>query len=103
MVEHRLAAVVPAWNEAAAIGGVVRGLLAAGACCVYVVDPGSTDGTQDAAREAGASVIEEPRRGYGQASLTGACAARGHGLIAFMDGDGSCDPADLPRLAASAK
>ena len=102
MVEHRLAAVVPAWNEVAAIGGVVSGLLAAGACCVYVVDPGSTDGTQDAAREAGASVIEEPRRGYGQASLTGAGAARGHDLIAFLDGDGSCDPADLPRLAAAA-
>src|SRR5262249_58084344 len=56
VVEHRVAAVVPAWNEAAAIGGVVRGLLAAGACCVYVVDPGSTDGTQDAARDAGGSV-----------------------------------------------
>jgi len=102
VVEHRLAAVVPAWNEVAAIGGVVSGLLAAGACCVYVVDPGSTDGTQDASREAGASVIEEPRRGYGQASLTGALAARGHDLIAFLDGDGSCDPADLPRLAAAA-
>ncbi|HKA12804.1 MAG TPA: DUF2064 domain-containing protein [Candidatus Dormibacteraeota bacterium] len=102
MVEHRLAAVVPAWNEVAAIGGVVSGLLAAGACCVYVVDPGSTDGTQDASREAGASVIEEPRRGYGQASLTGALAARGHDLIAFLDGDGSCDPADLPRVAAAA-
>lgn len=102
MVEHRLAAVVPAWNEAAAIGGVVSGLLAAGACCVYVVDPGSTDGTQDAARGAGARVIEEPRRGYGRASLTGAGAAGGHDLIAFLDGDGSCDPADLPRLAAAA-
>jgi len=67
-----------------------------------VVDPGSTDGTQDASREAGASVIEEPRRGYGQASLTGALAARGHDLIAFLDGDGSCDPADLPRVAAAA-
>lgn len=102
MAEHRLAAVVPAWNEAAAIGCVVKGLLAAGACCVYVVDPGSTDGTQDAAREAGASVIEEPRRGYGRASLTGAGAARGHDLIAFLDGDGSCDPADLPQLAVAA-
>lgn len=102
MVEHRLAAVVPAWNEAAAIGGVVSGLLTAGACCVYVVDPGSTDGTPAAARQAGAIVIEEPRLGYGQAGLTGAGAARGHELIAFLDGDGSCDPADLPRLAAAA-
>src|SRR5262249_36128092 len=39
---------------------------------------------------------------YGQASLSGAGAACGHDLIAFLDGDGSCDPADLPRLAAAA-
>ena len=48
MAEHRLAAVVPAWNEAAAIADVVRGLRGAGACCVFVVDGGSTDGTQQA-------------------------------------------------------
>lgn len=100
---HRLAAVVPAWNEAASIGEVVRGLRAAGVCCVYVVDPGSTDGTQESARAAGATVVEEPRRGYGRACLTGSQAARGHELLAFLDGDGSCDPADLPRLAAAAQ
>jgi glycosyltransferase A (GT-A) superfamily protein (DUF2064 family) len=103
MREHRLAAVVPAWNEEAAIGGVVRGLLAAGACCVIVVDAGSADATQRAAREAGARVVEERRRGYGRACLTGAEAAGGHELVAFLDGDGSCDPADLPRLAAAAE
>jgi glycosyltransferase A (GT-A) superfamily protein (DUF2064 family) len=100
--EHRLAAVVPAWEEAAAIGGVVRGLRRAGACCVYVVDPGSSDGTPEAARAAGARVVIEPRRGYGRACLSGAVAAAGHDLVAFLDGDGSCDPLDLPRLAAAA-
>lgn len=102
MAEHRLAAVVPAWNEAAAIAGVVRGLRAAGACCVLVVDAGSTDGTVGAARAAGATVVHEPRRGYGRACLTGARAAAGHELVAFLDGDGSCDPADLPVLAEAA-
>lgn len=101
--EHRLAAVVPAWNEAAAIGAVVRGLRAAGACCVLVVDAGSTDGTQEAARAAGATVVHEPRRGYGRACLTGAQAAGGHELVAFLDGDGSCDPADLTRLERAAE
>jgi glycosyltransferase A (GT-A) superfamily protein (DUF2064 family) len=101
--EHRLAAVVPAWNEAAAIGPVVRGLLDAGACCVYVVDAGSSDGTPRLAREAGAIVLDEPRRGYGRACLTGADAARDHELVAFLDGDGSCDPAELHRLAAAAR
>lgn len=104
MAEHRLAAVVPAWNEAAAIGAVVSGLRAAGACCVLVVDAGSADGTQEAARAAGATVVHEPRRGYGRACLTGAEAAAGHELVAFLDGDGSCDPAELAsleRVAAS--
>lgn len=100
--EHRLAAVVPAWNEAAAIGDVVRGLRAAGACCVLVVDPGSTDGTRAAAEAAGATVVDEPRRGYGRACLTGAEAAGGHELVAFLDGDGSCDPAELAGLERAA-
>lgn len=102
MAEHHLAAVVPAWNEAAAIGDVVGGLREAGACCVLVVDAGSIDGTAEAARAAGATVVHEPRRGYGRACLTGAEAAAGHELVAFLDGDGSCDPADLPRLARAA-
>jgi glycosyltransferase A (GT-A) superfamily protein (DUF2064 family) len=102
VAEHRLAAVVPAWNEAAAIADVVRGLRAAGACCVFVVDAGSIDGTVGAARAAGATVIHEPRRGYGRACLTGAEAAARHELVAFLDGDGSCDPADLSRLDEAA-
>jgi len=100
--EHRLAAVVPAWNEAAAIGDVVRGLRAAGACCVLVVDAGSTDGTRERARAAGATVVLEPRRGYGRACLTGAAAAAGHELVAFLDGDGSCVPAELAALDGTA-
>ncbi len=102
MREHRLAAVVPAWNEAAAIGGVVSGLWAAGACCVLVVDAGSTDGTQEAAGAAGATVVHEPRRGYGRACLSGGEAVAGHELVAFLDGDGSCDPAELAGLERAA-
>jgi glycosyltransferase A (GT-A) superfamily protein (DUF2064 family) len=98
VAEHRLAAVVPAWNEAAAIGEAVGGLRAAGACCVLVVDGGSGDGTHEEAQAAGAIVVPEPRRGYGRACLTGAEIAEGHDLVAFMDGDGSCDPAELAVL-----
>src|SRR2546421_203320 len=100
---HRVAAVVPTWNEVASVGAVVSGLRQAGACCVFVVDAGSTDGTPEAVRAAGGLVVEETRRGYGRACLTGAEAARGHELIAFLDGDGSCAPADLPRLGAAAE
>lgn len=102
-MDERLAAVVPVIDEAEAIGGVVRGLLAVGACCVIVVDSGSRDRTREIAASEGARVIEEPRRGYGRACLTGAEVARRdhqHGAIAFLDGDGSCDPADLPHLRA---
>jgi glycosyltransferase A (GT-A) superfamily protein (DUF2064 family) len=70
---------------------------------VFVVDPGSTDGTVEVALRAGARVIVEPRRGYGRACLTGAAAAiPRHELVAFLDGDGSCDPAELTVLTAAA-
>ncbi|MDQ6774060.1 MAG: DUF2064 domain-containing protein [Candidatus Dormibacteraeota bacterium] len=104
MPEHRVAAVVPVWNEAASVGAVVRGLLEAGACCVFAIDAGSSDCTRDAAQSAGAILIEEARRGYGQACNRGAAAAASdHELIAFLDGDGSCDPMDLPALVAAAE
>ena len=100
-----VAAVVPVIDEQASIGDVVRGLLAAGACCVFVVDGGSREGTQAAALGAGAIVIDELRRGYGRACLTGAALAsevvaggHEHDALAFLDGDGSCDPEDLPQL-----
>jgi glycosyltransferase A (GT-A) superfamily protein (DUF2064 family) len=100
-----VAAVVPAWNEAAAIAALVRGLRQAGACCVYVVDPGSSDGTSELALAAGAEVVREPRRGYGRACSSGAEAALAldHELIAFLDGDGSCDPGELPGLVVAAE
>ncbi len=100
---HGVAAVVPVLDEVAAIGRLMLGLRAAGSCCVYVVDGGSRDGTQQVARSAGARLVDEPRRGYGRACRTGGeTAARdGHQAVAFLDGDGSCDPADLPHLVAA--
>ena len=103
-----VAAVVPVIDEGAAIGDVVSGLRTAGACCVLVVDGGSRDGTREAAIARGGLVVDEPRRGYGRACLTGAQRAlspvpdeHAHEVVAFLDGDGSCDPADLTRLVAA--
>ena len=91
------ALIIPALNEAGAIGGVIRGIPAGLVDRVVVVDNGSTDGTADAARAAGAEVVVEPRRGYGYACYAGARATDAD-IVAFMDGDGSFDPTELPRL-----
>jgi glycosyltransferase involved in cell wall biosynthesis len=66
---------------------------------VIVVDGGSTDETVARARQEGARVIVEPRAGYGAACLAGVRAASHLGsVLAFIDGDGSDDPQELPRL-----
>ncbi len=67
------------------------------AFAVIVVDNGSTDGTDEVARSLGARVVAEPVPGYGAAVHTGLEAAE-HEFVAFMDGDGSFDPADLLAL-----
>jgi glycosyltransferase involved in cell wall biosynthesis len=94
-------AIIPALNEASAIAEVVRGVLDAGVTDVIVVDNGSDDGTGDRAAAAGARVVREPRRGYGRACRAGVQAVPpGASLVLFLDGDGSDDPQDIPRLLA---
>jgi glycosyltransferase involved in cell wall biosynthesis len=92
-------AVVPALDEEGSIGSVVRG---AGAHVdrVVVVDNGSRDATAERAREAGAEVVSEPKRGYGAACLAGVRRARelGATVVLYMDGDGSDDPDEAPSL-----
>jgi glycosyltransferase involved in cell wall biosynthesis len=94
-------AVLPALDEEACIGDVVRGI-APYVDRVVVADNGSRDGTGARAAEAGADVTLEPRRGYGAACLAGLARARALGarVIVTLDADGSDDPADLPRLLA---
>ena len=99
----RIAAVIPALDEAPAIAGVVAGLRAQTHVAldpIIVVDNGSTDGTGDLARAAGATVVREGRRGYGRACLAGVRTAGDADLIVLLDGDAADDPADLPRVLA---
>ncbi len=97
----RLSVVLPAKNEAAAVGATVarlRELLPEAE--VVVVNDGSSDATAAVATEAGARVVSHPySKGNGAAIKTGARAASGE-VIVFMDADGQHDPADIPRLLA---
>jgi len=85
----RVALVIPVIDEGATIADVVRAVPRDVIDDIIVVDGGSRDDTVAAARAAGARVIVEPRAGYGAACLIG---------VAFIDGDGSDDPADLRRM-----
>jgi glycosyltransferase involved in cell wall biosynthesis len=95
----RVSLVIPALNEAGCLAALLAEVPAASVCQVLVVDNGSTDRTAGVARAAGASVISEPRRGYGYACAAGAAAAKGDVLV-FMDGDGSFLPGELVDLVA---
>lgn len=96
----RVAAIIPAWNEAGAIGLVVAALPRDLVDLRIVVDGGSTDGTDTIARAAGATVIRQGRPGYGAACAAGVRAARADGaaILVFLDGDYADDPTDLPRI-----
>jgi hypothetical protein len=94
---------IPAYEEAAAIGGVVAAAREH-ADDVLVVDDGSGDGTAARAREAGATVIEHGTNGgYGTALKTAFRAAeeRRAERLVVLDGDGQHDPADIPRLVGA--
>ena len=92
--------IIPAFNEARAIGRVIRDLPGEVVDEVVVVNNASTDETEANARAAGATVLREPRRGYGNACLRGIEYARTRrpDVVVFLDGDYSDHPDELPRL-----
>jgi glycosyltransferase involved in cell wall biosynthesis len=98
-------AVVPAYNEAATVAGVVLALRRhAPDFDVLVIDDGSTDGTSQLARAAGARVVRSPfNLGIGGAVQTGFVFAHegGYELMVQVDGDGQHDPEELGKLLAA--
>lgn len=87
--------VLPCLDEAAALPGVLSALPAG--YRAVVVDNGSTDGSPEIARQHGALVVAEPRRGYGAAVHTGIVSSRS-AVVCVLDADGSLDPGELPPL-----
>ena len=92
----RVSVVIPTRNEARGIAAVLTGLPS----CVdeaLVVDYRSDDGTVQTARKLGARVIEEPKKGYGRAYLTGVPAAEGE-IVVTLDADGTYPSERIPTL-----
>ncbi len=100
----RIYVLIPAINEAQSIAKVIAAIPAGLVKGVVVADNGSTDGTGKVATEAGAIVVTEPRKGYGNACLAGMAWLQtlpvddAPEVLVFLDGDFSDFPAEMPLL-----
>jgi glycosyltransferase involved in cell wall biosynthesis len=88
--------ILPVLDEALALPRVL-GAMPSGYRPI-VVDNGSTDGSAAIAAGLGATVVVEPRRGFGAACFAGLTAATSE-VVCFMDADASLDPHELPAIA----
>src|SRR5437899_8072644 len=99
-VHVRVSLIIPCYNDAEAIDRVLADLPSDLTTEVIVVDSNSNDGTPEIAARMGARVVQEPRRGYGRACLTGLAAANSPDVVVFLDGDYSDRPSELAILLA---
>ena len=93
----RVAVVIPALDEEAAIGRVLAEV-PDWVDRIVVADNGSRDRTAEVARAAGATVVTEPERGYGAACLAALAAVGDPDIVVFLDGDYSDHPAEMAAL-----
>lgn len=101
--EMQVVFIVPTLNEEEGIGVVLSGIgkVMQGNHTILVVDGHSEDRTTQIARNKGATVVSQRGRGYGDAYRTGfdyASKELGAHIAVMIDGDGSYDPEDIPRL-----
>ena len=98
--------IIPAYNEEASIGLVLADIPQDWVREVIVCNNGSTDRTAAVAREGGATVVDQPRPGYGSACLAGIAHIQAKApeeqpdIVVFLDGDYSDHPEELPLLLA---
>ena len=96
--------IIPAYNEADSIGGVIsRVRTGVPEADVVVIDDGSTDATAAIAQEAGAFVVSLPHNlGIGSAVQTGYifAAEMAYDIAVQVDGDGQHNPAEIPEIVA---
>ncbi|MZH02871.1 MAG: glycosyltransferase family 2 protein [Nitrospinae bacterium] len=96
----RISVIIPAFNEEQSIGLVLDALPQDRIHEIIVVDNKSSDDTARCAREKGARVIEEKRRGYGSACLKGISELDNPDIVVFLDGDFSDYPEEILKLVA---
>ena len=94
--------IIPAFNEQNSLGKVIRDIPKEWVSEIVVVNNNSNDNTVRDAKEAGATVLEEPEQGYGNACLKGIAyisqqIEKPH-IVVFMDADYSDYPEELPQL-----
>ncbi len=96
----KTAVIIPTLNEAGNIARLVQETFQQPIDCLIVVDNGSTDDTAALASKMGATVVSEPRQGYGYACAAGTAVAlrEGADVLVYMDGDFSSLPAEMTRL-----
>lgn len=106
MNRPRISVIIPAYNEEASIGKVIADIPAEWVDEIVVCDNNSTDDTAEEAHRAGATVVFQPRPGYGNACLAGMAylqqrpAPQQPQIVVFLDGDYSDFPEQLPLLVA---
>ena len=96
--------IIPAYNEEKSIVHVLRDIPKHLVRDIIVCNNASTDRTAEVAAENGATVVNQPQKGYGNACLAGmalvAAKAEKPDIIVFLDGDYSDHPEELPLLIA---
>lgn len=94
--------IIPVYNEADSIAKVIFEIPKKSVRHIIVCDNGSTDNTSAVARDAGAIVVHQPIKGYGNACLKGmeyiASLDRKPDIVVFLDGDYSDYPEEIPQL-----
>ncbi len=94
----KISVIIPAYNEEESLPHVLNDLPRDRLHQIIVVNNGSTDRTAEVARENGATVVYEKRRGYGRACLAGMAALDAPDIVVFLDGDYSDYPGEISLL-----
>jgi len=102
MQQKNIKVIIPAFNERNSIAQVVQDIPKSWVTEIVVVNNNSQDDTAAVAKEAGVTVLDEPRQGYGYACLKGIAHARTQArlpdIVVFLDADYSDYPEELPQI-----